>query len=487
MDNVLTSGALGWAIGVSVGFPLVLLATGELLLCLRRAHHPLVAPIAEIRWGFFPVLAALIVMVKVIGLNPNGIPARLVETLFWLIVANSALSFLNAILFARAKEGSWQSRAPGLLIDLIRVVLVVTCAAVILSTVWSQDLRQLVTALGVGSIVIGLALQEPLGNLFSGIMLMIERPLAVGDWLMIGTMEGVVVATNWRAIHLRTRTLDLIVLPNSVLAKQSFINQSRPTPLTEERVVLNFSPDDPPNLVKRIVADTALRTPGILSSPAPRVELVDFASSSISYVVKFCVASAAERSRVSDQLRSLIWYATKRHGLTMPFPTQTNILLNKADLEAAQSAPLPAEITRVFPRFDLANGDIAGKPVSRSEVKHYAKGERVVVEGERLLGVHLILKGEAVLNALNHAGKEVEIARLGRGEFFGEQSLVSSNVSEVTVTAAADLELLILDSEGLGAMLHRTPNLTREISCVMEARRKAISDSRTPGEASALQ
>ncbi len=480
MNNAIISDELFWSIALAIGFPLLLLATGELLLRLRRTQHPLFSPITEVRSVLFPVLATLILLVKVIGLNPDAIPVRLVETLFWLIVVHSALSFLNAILFTRAKEGSWQSRTPGLFVDLIRVVLVLVCAAIIISTVWGQDLRQLVTALGVGSIVIGLALQEPLGNLFSGIMLMIERPLGVGDWLMIGNLEGVVVTTNWRAIHLETRNKDLIVLPNSVLAKQSFLNQSRPTRLHREITTLWFSRDDPPNHVKRIVLDTALRTPGILHSPSPRVELVDFAGSIITYAVKFYIADAGDSSKVQDEFRTLIWYAASRHALTMPFPTQTHILVNQAELEAAHSAPLPPEITWVFPRFDLAQGAIAGKPVSRSEVKHYAKGERVVVEGERLPGIHLILKGQAVLTTRDHAGAEVEIARLDRGEFFGEQSLVSSKASEVTVTAAQDLELLILDSEGLTVMLGRTPHLTREISHVMEARRKTISDLRSP-------
>jgi small-conductance mechanosensitive channel len=481
MDNIM-SGALGWSIGLTVVFPLLLILTGEVLLRLRRTNHPLVSPIVETRSVLIPVLATLVIMVKVMGLDANTISVRLVETLFWLIVVHAALSFLNAILFARAKEGSWQARLPGLFVDLIRVVLVLVCAAIVLSTVWGQDLRQLVTALGVGSIVIGLALQEPLGNLFSGIMLMIERPLSVGDWLTFTGMEGVVIATNWRAIHLQTRNKDLIVVPNSVLAKQSFTNQSRPTRLHREVVRLGFSPDDPPNHVKRIIQDTALRTPGILHTPAPRVELLDFAESTNIYTVKFHIASAGDNAGILDQFRTLVWYAARRHGLTMPYPTQRQIRVKQAELDAAEDGPLSPEILRMFPRFGLDTSEIAGKPLSRSEVKHYARGEHVVFAGDRLTGIYLILNGEAVLTALDRLGKDREIARLGRGEFFGEQSLAAGSASDVTVVAARDLELLILDSDGLQDMLDRTPQLSREIGHVMEARRKAISGMRAPAQ-----
>ena len=463
MYSTVMSEALAWSAGLTLALPFLLIVMGELLLRLRRAKHPLVSPIAETRSVLLPMLATLVIMVKVIGLDFDAIPVRLVETLFWLIVVHAALSFLNAVLFARAKEGSWQARLPGLFVDLIRVVLVLVCAAIILSTVWGQDLRQLVTALGVGSIVIGLALQEPLGNLFSGIMLMIERPLSVGDWLTFSGMEGVVTATNWRAIHLQTRNKDLIVVPNSVLAKQSFTNQSRPGRLHRETVRLGFSRDDAPNHVKRVIQDTALRTPGILHHPAPKVELTDFAESTNIYSAKFHIADAGDNSTILDEFRTLVWYAARRHGLTMPFPTQTHIRVKQAELDAASDAPLPPEVLRIFPRFSLDTSEIAGKPASRSEVKRYARGEHVVFAGERLPGVHLILNGEAVLTARDQAGKDREIARLGRGEFFGEQSLVSGNPSDISVAAASDLELLILDSEALQGMLDRTPQLSREI------------------------
>jgi hypothetical protein len=311
-------------------------------------------------------------------------------------------------------------------------------------------------------------------------MLMIERPLGVGDWLTVGGIEGVVVATNWRSIHLQTRNKDLFVVPNSVLAKQSFMNESRPTHLHRERAVLNFSAGDPPNHVKRILLDTALRTPGILHSPSPEAELTEFGDSTITYSVKFYIAFVRDKDKVLDAFRTLLWYAAKRYPLTMPFPTQTRILVNQAELEAARQAPLPPEVTRVFPRFDLASGEHAGRTATRGEVKHYARGERVIAEGERLPGIHLILKGQAILTTLTPAGKDVEIARLDRGEFFGEQSLVSANASDVTVTAAQDLELLILDSEGMAGMLDRTPHLAREITHVADIRRKAVSGLRAP-------
>lgn len=186
-------------------------------------------------------------------------------------------------------------------------------------------------------------------------MLMIERPLSVGDWLTFTGMEGVVIATSWRAVHLQTRNKDLIAVPNSVLAKQSFTSQSRPGRLHREIVKLGFSGDTPPNHVKRIIQDTALRTPGTLHSPAPKVELVDFAESTNTYSVKFHIAEAGDNSTILDEFRTLVWYAAHRHALVMPFPTQTHINVGQAELDAvredAAAARDPARLSAVRPRY----------------------------------------------------------------------------------------------------------------------------------------
>lgn len=102
--------------------------------------------------------------------------------------------------------------------------------------------------------------------------------------------------------------------------------------------------------------------------------------------------------------------------------------------------------------------------------------------GERVVGIHLILSGEAVLTTLDGLGHEMEIARVGRGKFFGGQSLVSGNASEVTVTTVGDVDLPIIESEGLQAIMERTPQLPREVGHVMEARRKAILGIRVPAQ-----
>ncbi len=464
-----------WAAGIIVVFPLTSVALGEVILRLRRRGHALAVPFANLRSVVLPALVVLVLMREVVGWDGRGTAVRLVETLLWLFIVHTALSFLNAILFAGAKEGSWQSKFPRLFIDLIRLLVVLMAAAVVLSTVWEQDLAKLVAALGVGTICVGLALQQPLGNLFSGIFLMIERPIAVGDWVKFDVHVGKVIETTWRAVHLRTRDQNLVVIPNGSLATGTFTNYSRPGRVVRRTVTLGFAYADPPNQVKRMLREVAVRTPGVLPSPAPKVQMLnEFANPNNVYEVRLMVADFEPSDDVVEEYRTLVWYAAERFGLHMTSATQVQMVGD----QSPAPAPLSRHAIAAFPRFDLGREAAAGSGAG-SAVKLYGRGEQVVAEGRPLAGIHLILDGTARLSVRDAADADVVIARLGRGEFFGEKSLVSGQVSDVTVTAADDLEVLVLDTDALHGVLERTPQLAREIGQVMESRRKAITGLRS--------
>ena len=90
---------------------------------------------------------------------------------------------------------------------------------------WDADVGGLFTALGVGSIVIGLALQNAVGGVISGLLLLFEQPFKIGDWLDTGGVKGRVVEVNWRAVHIDTGN-GIQIVPNSTLSGASFTNLS---------------------------------------------------------------------------------------------------------------------------------------------------------------------------------------------------------------------------------------------------------------------
>ena len=162
----------------------------------------------------------------------------------------------------------------------------------IVATLFMQEKVLATTA--VGAVVIGFALQDTLGNLFSGLAIQIEKPFRVGHWVTIAGTDGLVSEVTWRATKLRTKAGNFVIVPNSVVAKETITNYSEPTQDTRLEVEVGASYDTPPNEVKAVIA-TALRDEPLLACRAatPEVLIVDFAAS----------ADHLPRARLDDRLR----------------------------------------------------------------------------------------------------------------------------------------------------------------------------------------
>lgn len=114
----------------------------------------------------------------------------------------------------------------------------------------ATDIGQIVTTSAILSVVIGLALQESLSNVFSGLMLTVDEPYKPGDWIEIDGREGKILDSNWRSVRVLTRDDDVIYVPNSSMAKHNVVNFTAPTPLHLCRRRIGVEYGAPPNKVK---------------------------------------------------------------------------------------------------------------------------------------------------------------------------------------------------------------------------------------------
>jgi small-conductance mechanosensitive channel len=156
-----------WGIGLIIGLPLVTILLGEWIHRLKRRKLAFASTVRLLRDVLLPMLALLFFLQHLLLLDPASRVYKTVETIFWVCVIHASLSLLNVMLFEQAGADTWRSRVPKLLIDLARLFLILLGSAFVLSTVWKADLAGLVTALGISSIVIGLALQDTLGSIMS--------------------------------------------------------------------------------------------------------------------------------------------------------------------------------------------------------------------------------------------------------------------------------------------------------------------------------
>jgi small-conductance mechanosensitive channel len=281
------------------------------------------------------LLLLLLFLEHLLVLDPATRLFKSVETIFWVCVIHAALSLLNVVLFEQAEADTWRSRVPKLLIDLARLFLILLGTAFVLATVWKADLAGLVTALGVSSIVIGLALQDTLGSVMSGIALLFERPFAVGDWLELNGVAGQVIDINWRAVRLLTLEQEMVVIPHKLISGSMIRNFTQPNRIHAERIRIGFSYNDPPNLARQVLKSTALETKGILLEPEPEVYTLNYEDSTISYEVKFFIRNYGdvERNETISQFHS----RSARFTIIMVLPASRRVSIRSLARACRQS------------------------------------------------------------------------------------------------------------------------------------------------------
>ena len=175
--SAITSQSWFWpALIVVIGLPLALLALNEVHSSLARRGSAYVKPIALLRNWLLPAAAAYLLIDQLSHADgPAGSHAtwsKIAATIVGFLIMLILLSGANAALFGEARTGSWRQRLPGIFVDLGRLVLIVIGIGLLLSWVWGANIGGLITAVGVTSIVIGLAVQNAVGPVISGLLLL---------------------------------------------------------------------------------------------------------------------------------------------------------------------------------------------------------------------------------------------------------------------------------------------------------------------------
>ena len=466
-----------WLLVILLGFPVAVLALSEWLARARRGGAPYAGAVALLRNVALPLLALYILATQLADVESGSTELKLLVSLTAVIALIAVLGIINGLFFAGGTTAV--ANVPKLFLDLARVILVAIGIAIVLSEVWEANLGELVTALGVSSIVIGLALQDTLGNLFSGITLLYEKPFSEGDYIVVGEVAGRVVEVNWRAVRLETREHDLIVLPHFMVAQSAIVNRSRPVKPWAQKLIIGFSYDDAPNRVKDVLFEVLAETPGVLLHPEPEVKTDNYNDSSIDYEVEYFIESYRVHEEVKDAFMTRVWYAAERNGLTIPFPIRT--LINREprsqeSREASVRGRLADAARMLSPRAEPP----LELPASATRYAHFGVGEQVIPYGKRASGLYLVLAGEADLTTVDADGDRVAVVRLARGDFFTEIVSPGTRHGLIEVTATTDLELLHIAERHLRVLANRDAALAARLDEVSAARRQQVEGLRTP-------
>jgi small-conductance mechanosensitive channel/CRP-like cAMP-binding protein len=368
--------------------------------------------------------------------------------------------------------------APKILRDVLDATLYVLAVLVIVKQEFTIDLSSLVAGSAIASVVLGLALQDTLGNLFAGLSLQLERPFEVGDSVAVGTESGRVLQLGWRATRLETKRREVITLPNNQLAKQTVKNFSRGNEPVGIDLFISVSYAAPPNRVKQVVSETLSEVPLILAAPSYRTRTWAYEEMAIKYRIRFYVAEYGRANRVKDEVLTRLWYRLRREDIEIPAAPRT---FNVSAPVEPVGFPLEARLSLLgaVDLFHVLGAEQREHLANAMVPRDFGAGERIIEEGAAGQTFYVVASGTVAVTTK----RGVEVTRLTRGQYFGEMSLLTGEPRSATVVAVVDSVLFELDRPGFGELFIGHPGLATQLSTILAERRlqlQAVANANLP-------
>lgn len=353
------------------------------------------------------------------------------------------------------------TEVPSIFEQLVKVIAYVIVGLSILSTAYRVDITPLLTTSAVFTMVIGLALQDVLGNLFSGLSVHFSPPFKIGDWIKVAGYMGKVVESNWRATTIRMTTRDLITLPNNDIAKKEIHNLMLRPGLLFRDFTIGLAYEASPDQVRKSLVGACSQVSGILKSPPPQIFMEQFGDFSISYRIRYWINEADYPPTIQDQLLSRIWYRLKRDGISIPFPIREVYTHPEKDLVGEMIERRLGLIQNVDFLADLERTD---KSFIAEHVREqwYESGEEIVRKGDPGTDFYIVDRGAVGVYLEERPAKSV--ATLRHGDFFGEMSLMTGEPRSATIVAEEETLLLALTRETMSQLLHNNAAVAKRLS-----------------------
>lgn len=453
--------------GAKNKFVLFFIATAVVALGIYLVVHfdPLLRELLRGRMGEFAPQADTIV---------DGLRLIFYASLAYLIVRA-----LNTLIFGLAFRFRQGFEAPTLVRNVFSIVAFTALFFLIFAFIFPKvNLGALFTTSAIFGVILGLALQDTLGNFFAGISLQADRPFQVGDVITVGAQRhtGVVEEITWRAVKIRTFQNHVVLISNATAAKEP-IEVSPRDNLNARLVFFNTLYTDSPAKAIHVVREAVREADNVSQKITPIVRIRNLGDSGVDYEVKYWLDDYAKYNDTDALVRQRIWYAFRRAGLHFAFPTRT-LMVERRPRPGALDGDGGAIVER------LAAVDIFA-PLSAEETAMLAKaatshvfapGETVIRAGDPGSSMFVVHNGRVSVQ-LNDDGRPRTVATLSEGAFFGEMALFTGEPRTANVVALEETAVLEIGHAAMKLVFDANPDLVESLSHIIAERRQALAAS----------
>jgi len=378
---------------------------------------------------------------------------------------------VDTVVFDLAMSRRRNVVAPQLLRQIVALTLYFLLFAAAVAKIFSYDVRGLLTGGAVVAAILGLALQDTLGNLFSGIALHLENSFEVGDVLHSGDHIGVVEGVTWRATRIRGFNNQLIILPNSIISRERLEIFPR-NGLNARVLQVGVDYHTPPAKVIEVLSQAAAHVDGVAREQPCFARVGGFGDSAVIYEIKYFLRDYSHRDRIDAAIRRAVWYALRRNDISIPFPIRSFQPYTPAEQAEEISREEVRNHLREVPILAALPDDVRETIVADTRIHRYAKGETILRRGAAGDSMFVVHSGEVSVRVSDPEETGVhEVAQLGPNGVFGEMALLTGERRSADIVALDDVVALEIHKDSLQPVLQKHPEFVKAITSQVMQRR----------------
>ena len=372
--------------------------------------------------------------------------AQGLELLWWLQAAQ-----IGSVVLARVVL-SPELHREHLFQDILRAIVFMVAALAAIAYVLELPIGGLLATSGALAIILGLALQSTLSDVFSGVVLNATQPFHLGDTVTIGDIQGEVIERNWRATTLLNGQGNFVIVPNSAASKANIVNESRPPQMHGMTISIRISPRVRPARVIAALTDAIESTAGVLETPKAVVSTHLMHPKFVEYEILAYVASAGSRAATKNEIMDQAYRHLNAQGIELGHPP-------------VDAAPNRAErLLRGIEMFRaLSDEQFAGLA---KELKHeeFSAGEMIYQVGpdcpDKHRALFIVATGVAAL-LTPYEGRDVELRRLSPGDAVGRAGILTGVSKGIKLRAISKVAIARLGKDAITPILQQHPEVAK--------------------------
>jgi small-conductance mechanosensitive channel len=387
---------------------------------------------------------------------------HLIEAGWWILAARAGVMLVRLFVVLEHRPRETQ-----IVSDLLAGGIYLATLLAIVNFVFAVPIAGLLAASGVIALVLGLALQNTLADVFSGVAVGIERPYKAGDLIWVeGNIEGHVVQVTWRSTHIATFQNTTAIVPNSVMAKARLINRSRPDPSRGDAIEIRLDALAAPERCMATLSAAVRAAMVPLAFPAPYVSFTGLHGDGAAYEVGYSVASSALLDKARTEVLAQIHRHLRHAGIALAVAGSAS--------PGILRIPTPLDMIEQSDLLGMLDAEGRRSLASRFEEASVEPGEALFHEGDTPQYLFLMASGVVEITTVGPSGPHV-VHRMSPGESLGAVGLITGSPYAATARAMTPVKVFRMDRAAVAAAIAAAPCLAVGLEALVERGRAALA------------